>query len=40
MVYTALPMRLNRKALAEVVVVFARLGATAFGGPAAHVALQ
>jgi len=33
-------MRLNRTALREVVVVFATLGATAFGGPAAHVALQ
>jgi len=33
-------MRLNPSALREVVVVFARLGATAFGGPAAHVALQ
>jgi chromate transporter len=33
-------MPLNRSALAEVIVVFGRLGATAFGGPAAHVALQ
>jgi chromate transporter len=33
-------MRLNRTALREVIVVFATLGATAFGGPAAHVALQ
>jgi chromate transporter len=33
-------MALNRRALGEVVVVFARLGLTAFGGPAAHVALQ
>jgi chromate transporter len=33
-------MRLNRTALREVVVVFTTLGATAFGGPAAHVALQ
>ncbi len=33
-------MRLNRSALREVAVVFLRLGATAFGGPAAHVALQ
>jgi chromate transporter len=40
MVYTALSMPNNRSALAEVVVVFGRLGATAFGGPAAHVALQ
>jgi chromate transporter len=40
MVYTGLPMPLNRSALVEVVVVFGRLGATAFGGPAAHVALQ
>ena len=29
-------MRLNRTALREVVVVFATLGATAFGGPAAQ----
>jgi chromate transporter len=40
MVYTGVSMPLNRSALREVVVVFARLGATAFGGPAAHVALQ
>jgi len=33
-------MPLNRRALGEVVVVFVRLGLTAFGGPAAHVALQ
>jgi len=33
-------MRLNRTALREVVIVFATLGVTAFGGPAAHVALQ
>jgi chromate transporter len=33
-------MRLNRRALVEVVAVFGRLGVTAFGGPAAHVALQ
>jgi chromate transporter len=33
-------MQLNRTALREVIVVFATLGATAFGGPAAHVALQ
>jgi chromate transporter len=33
-------MRLNRTALRDVVVVFLVLGATAFGGPAAHVALQ
>ena len=40
MVYTARSMGLNRSALREVVVLFTRLGATAFGGPAAHVALQ
>ena len=40
MVYTGASMSLNRSALPEVVAVFARLGATAFGGPAAHVALQ
>src|SRR5512141_2579541 len=39
-VYTGASMPLNRSALREVVVVFGRLGATAFGGPAAHVALQ
>lgn len=33
-------MALNRRALGEVVAVFLRLGVTAFGGPAAHVALQ
>jgi chromate transporter len=33
-------MPLNRSRLGEVVAVFARLGATAFGGPVAHVALQ
>jgi chromate transporter len=33
-------MGLNPSALREVVAVFGRLGATAFGGPAAHVALQ
>ncbi len=33
-------MRLNPSAVREVVVLFARLGATAFGGPAAHIALQ
>jgi chromate transporter len=33
-------MPLNRAALREVVLVFGTLGATAFGGPAAHVALQ
>lgn len=33
-------MPLNRSRLVEVIAVFARLGATAFGGPAAHVALQ
>jgi chromate transporter len=33
-------MPLNRSRLGEVVAVFARLGLTAFGGPAAHVALQ
>ena len=33
-------MGLNPSALREVIAVFGRLGATAFGGPAAHVALQ
>ncbi|MGH7894991.1 MAG: chromate transporter [Candidatus Binatia bacterium] len=33
-------MALDRSPLAEVVTVFGRLGCTAFGGPAAHVALQ
>jgi chromate transporter len=33
-------MPLNRSRLGEVVAVFLRLGATAFGGPVAHVALQ
>ena len=40
MVYTGRRMPLNRNALLEVVVVFARLGVSAFGGPAVHVALQ
>jgi chromate transporter len=40
MVYTGGSMPLNRSRLGEVVAVFARLGVTAFGGPAAHVALQ
>jgi hypothetical protein len=39
MVYTGLSMSLNRRARGEVVVVFLRLGSTAFGGPAVHVAL-
>src|SRR5262245_41241658 len=40
MVYTGRPMPLNRTRLVEVLAVFGRLGAVAFGGPAAHVALQ
>src|SRR5262249_62088597 len=38
--YTGRSMPLHRSPLGEVVAVFARLGVTAFGGPAAHVALQ